>query len=158
MGTHYRGKTREVRALDALVKLSRCIASVQARLEADVRALGFSPNQFGVLEALLHLGPLEPCHLGPKLLVSRPNVVLLVDQLEDRGLVRRTAIPEDRRRVRIELTAAGRRLIARAFPQHARRVADELSVLSAQEQDQLGRLCKRLGLRTRSVSPKGDGQ
>jgi MarR family 2-MHQ and catechol resistance regulon transcriptional repressor len=145
MGTRYQGAAREVRALDALVKLVRCAASVQARLEPGIRAQGLSPNQFGVLEALLHLGPLEPCELGPKLLTSRPNVVLLVDQLEERGLVRRVPVESDRRRVRVELTAAGRRTIGKAFQQHARRVADELSALSPQEQDQLGRLCKQLG-------------
>ena len=148
MPTHYRGAAQEFRALDALVKLVRCTASVQARLETGIRAAGLSPNQFGVLEALLHLGPLEPCELGPKLLTSRPNVVLLVDQLEQRGLVRRVPVPGDRRRVRVELTPAGRRTIARAFPQHARRVAEEMSVLSPREQEELGRLCKRLGLRS----------
>jgi MarR family 2-MHQ and catechol resistance regulon transcriptional repressor len=146
MGTHYRGSAQEVRALDALVKLVRCTASVQARLEPGIRAEGLTPNQFGVLEALLHLGPLEPCELGPKLLTSRPNVVLLVDQLEDRGLVRRMPVEGDRRRVRVELTPAGRRTIAKAFQQHARRVAEEMSALTPHEQEQLGRFCKRLGL------------
>jgi MarR family 2-MHQ and catechol resistance regulon transcriptional repressor len=148
--TRHRGSAEEARALDALVKLVRCTASVQARLEPGIRAEGLSPNQFGVLEALFHLGPLEPCELGPKLLTSRPNVVLLVDQLEQRGLVRRTPVEGDRRRVRVELTAAGSRAIARAFPRHARRVAAELSALSAHDQEQLARLCKRLGLGTES--------
>jgi MarR family transcriptional regulator, 2-MHQ and catechol-resistance regulon repressor len=146
VGTHHRGSAQEARALDALVKLVRCVASVQARLAPGIRAEGLSPNQFGVLEALYHLGPLEPCELGPKLLTSRPNVVLLVDQLEERGLVRRAPVEGDRRRVRVELTAAGRRAIARAFPQHARRVVEAMSPLSQDEQDQLGRLCRQLGL------------
>jgi MarR family 2-MHQ and catechol resistance regulon transcriptional repressor len=145
LGTHYKGGAAEVRALDALIKLLRCTSSLQARLEGGLREEGFSPTQFGILEALLHLGPLEPCELGPKLLTSRPNVVLLVDQLEERGLVRRQPVESDRRRVRIELTAAGKRAIQRAFPKHARRVVNELSALSASEQEQLGRLCKRLG-------------
>jgi MarR family 2-MHQ and catechol resistance regulon transcriptional repressor len=123
----------------------RCTTSLQSRLEAGLRAEGFTATQFGILEALLHLGPLEPCELGPKLLTSRPNVVLLVDQLEERGLVRRKPVKNDRRRVRIELTAAGRRAIHRAFQRHARRVAQEFSALSAADQEQLGRLCKRLG-------------
>jgi MarR family transcriptional regulator, 2-MHQ and catechol-resistance regulon repressor len=152
MGSRYRGTAQEARALDALVKLVRCAASVQARLEPGIREQGLSPNQFGVLEALLHLGPLEPCELGPKLLTSRPNVVLLVDQLEERGLVRRAPVAGDRRRVLVELTAAGRRTIARVFPQHARRVAGEMSALSAEDQEMLGRLCKRLGLRAESVA------
>ena len=145
MGTHYQGGAAEVRALDALIKLVRCTSSLQTRLEVGLRAEGFTATQFGILEALLHLGPLEPCELGPKLLTSRPNVVLLVDQLEERGLVRRKPVKSDRRRVRIELTPAGRRAIHRAFQRHARRVAKELSALSAADQEQLGRLCRRLG-------------
>ena len=115
MGTHYQGHAAEVRALDALIKLVRCAASLQGRLEIGIREEGFTQSQFGVLEALLHLGPLEPCELGPKVLTSRPNMVLLVDQLEERGLVRRVPVPGDRRRVRVELTAAGRRAIGKAF-------------------------------------------
>jgi MarR family 2-MHQ and catechol resistance regulon transcriptional repressor len=145
MGTHYKGGAAEVRALDALIKLVRCTSSLQARLEVGMREEGFTPTQFGVLEALLHLGPLEPCELGPKLLTSRPNVVLLVDQLEERGLVRRKPVEGDRRRVRIELTPAGSRAIHRAFQKHVRRAVEELSALSAAEQELLGQLCKRLG-------------
>src|SRR5438552_7846165 len=147
MGTHYEGHPSEVRALDALIKLVRCTGSLQTRLEIGIREEGFTQSQFGVLEALLHLGPLEPCELGPKVLTSRPNMVLLVDQLEDRGLVRRVPVPGDRRRVRVELTAAGRRAIGKAFQRHVPRVVKEFSALSAAEQDQLGRLCKRLGRR-----------
>ena len=145
MGTHYHGRADEVRALDALIKLVRCASSLQARLEPALREAGFTGNQFGVLEALLHLGPQEPCELGPRLLTSRPNVILLVDQLEARGLVRRTAVEHDRRRVRVELTAAGKRAITRAFAGHVQRVVRELSALSGPEQETLGRLCKRLG-------------
>lgn len=155
MGSRHQGPAEEKRALDALVKLVRCAASVQARLEPALRAEGFTGNQFGVLEALLHLGPLEPCQLGPRLLTSRPNVILLVDQLEERGLVRRAPVPGDRRRVRVELTAAGKRAIAKAFAGHVRRVVREMSALSAGEQEGLARLCKRLGRRD---EPPGEGR
>jgi MarR family 2-MHQ and catechol resistance regulon transcriptional repressor len=145
MATHYHGKQREERALDALVKLTRCAAAVSARIEPGLRADGFTPGQFGVLEALLHLGPTEPCNLGPKLLTSRPNLVLLVDQLEERKLVRRTPVPKDRRRVLIELTPEGKRAIEKAFARHLERLVDDFSLLSGAEQEELARLCKRLG-------------
>ena len=99
MGTHFRGRPAEVRALDLLIKLSRCASSLSDRLEAPLREDGFTASQFGLLEALLHLGSLEPCELGPKLLTSRPNMVLLVDQLERRELVRRVPVAHDRRRI-----------------------------------------------------------
>ena len=116
MGTHYKGRAAEVRALDALIKLVRCTSSLQMRLEGALREEGFTPTQFGILEALLHLGPLEPCELGPKLLTSRPNMVLLVDQLERRELVRRAPVAHDRRRILVELTPRGRRAIVRVRP------------------------------------------
>src|SRR3954451_14145395 len=128
VGTHYPGEQTAVRALDALIKLVRCTAAVQARLDASIRAQGVTPSQFGLLEALLHLGPQEPCDLGPKLLTSRPNVVLIVDQLEAAGLVRRSPVERDRRRVLVKLTPAGRRAIERAFARHVRRLVDEFSV------------------------------
>jgi MarR family transcriptional regulator, 2-MHQ and catechol-resistance regulon repressor len=147
VGTHFQGPADQVRALDLLIKLSRCASSLSDRLEDHLREEGFTGSQFGLLEALLHLGPLEPCELGPKLLTSRPNIVLLVDQLESRGLVRRVSVPGDRRRVRIELTAAGARTIRKVFANHVRRVVEEVGVLSPVEQEQLARLCKRLGMR-----------
>ena len=150
MGTHYRGSAREVRALDALIKLVRCTTSLSARLEAQLREEGVSGNQFGLLEALLHLGPLEPCELGPRLLTSRTNVVLLIDQLEKGGLLRRTPVERDRRRVLVKLTPEGRRTIGRIFARHLERLVAELSVLSAAEQEELGQLCKRLGRSARA--------
>jgi MarR family 2-MHQ and catechol resistance regulon transcriptional repressor len=147
VGTHFQGPADQVRALDLLIKLSRCASSLSDRLEEHLRDEGFTGSQFGLLEALLHLGPLEPCELGPKLLTSRPNVILLVDQLESRRLVRRVPVPGDRRRVRIELTPAGARTIRKIFANHVRRVVQEVGVLSAAEQEQLARLCKRLGRR-----------
>jgi MarR family 2-MHQ and catechol resistance regulon transcriptional repressor len=148
LGTHYRGPAREVRALNALIKLVRCATSLTARLEARLREEGFTGNQFGLLEALFHLGPLEPCELGPKLLTSRPNVVLLIDQHEKGGLLRRTPVARDRRRVLVKLTPEGRRVIGKIFARHLGRLVEEFSVLSAAEQEELARLCRRLGKRS----------
>src|SRR5579864_8641900 len=99
MGTHFSGKPQEMRALDAYVKLSRCTSSLERRLTVTLRRTDLSENQFGALEALLHLGPLAQCDLGQKLLTSRPNVTAVVDQLESEGLVRRERSTEDRRSV-----------------------------------------------------------
>ena len=53
---------------------------------------------------------------------------------------------QDRRVVRVSLTRQGRRLIQRVFPAHASRIADLMGALTADEQEQLARLCKKLGL------------
>lgn len=146
MGTHYKGSAEEVRALDAFIKLMRAASTVRARLDEHLREIGITELQLGVLEALLHLGPLCQHELGRKQLTSRANVTLLVDRLEDRGWVRRERDAEDRRSVRVRLTEEGRRFIEEIFPRHLLRIREALDVLSLSEQEELGRLCRKLGL------------
>jgi len=145
MGTHYKGARREVRALDAQIKLERATNALRSRLEARLKPTGLAMRQLGVLEALLHLGPLQQHELGAKLLVSRANVTLIVDELARRGLVRREREVDDRRCNRVHLTAAGREKIGRIFPGHVAAIVEALAVLGADEQEQLARLCRKLG-------------
>ncbi len=154
MPTHYRGTPREIRALTAFIKLNRATDSLTGALNQALVDEGVTPAQLGVLEALLHLGPLSAGELGRALLRSNPNVSLVVDNLERDELVRRERSERDRRVVRISLTAQGRRLIQKVFPGHARRVADLLGALGAEEQEQLGRLCKKLGLAAQAARSK----
>ncbi|NOZ79979.1 MAG: MarR family transcriptional regulator [Acidobacteria bacterium] len=146
MPTRYRGDAGERKALDAYIKLMRAAESVTARLARGIRKAGLTTTQLGVLEALLHLGPMAQCELATKQLKSPANLTTVVDNLERRGLVRRRRDPGDRRRSIVELTPEGEELIAGVFPRHAEAVARELSVLSPAEQDQLARLCRKLGL------------
>jgi MarR family transcriptional regulator, 2-MHQ and catechol-resistance regulon repressor len=146
VGTRYRGRPAEVRALDAYIKLTRATSSVASRLAPGLARAGLTPTQLGVLEALLHLGPLGQRTLGAKLLMSGGNITAVVDNLERRKLVHRERSSDDRRNVTVHLTPEGRRLIARIFPTHVRDIVAAFSALSAGEQDALGRLAKKLGL------------
>ena len=146
MGTHYAGRPAETRALDAYIKLTRAVSSVESRLSAGPANAGLTPTQLGVLEALLHLGPLGQRTLGDKLLTSGGNVSMVSDNLERRGLVRRERRDDDRRNVTVHLTADGRRLIGKIFPGHVRAIVEAFSALSPAEQETLGRLAKKLGL------------
>jgi MarR family 2-MHQ and catechol resistance regulon transcriptional repressor len=145
MPTRHRGTAAEVRALDAYIKLLRAVDSIGARLsEALDRSV--THGQLAVLEALLHLGSLSQRDLARKLLRSNANVSTVIDNLEKAGLVARTRAPQDRRLVTVSLTPAGRTLIERVFPAHAASVAQVMSALTPDEQEQLGALCKKLGL------------
>ena len=106
-----------------------------------------------MLESLLHLGPLTQGVIGRKLLKSSGNITVVIDNLEKRGLVRRDRSTEDRRQVFVSLTPEGEELIRRIFPEHARAITDEFSALTPDEQRELGRLCKKLGLAGDSPGP-----
>jgi MarR family 2-MHQ and catechol resistance regulon transcriptional repressor len=147
MGTHYKGDREEVRALDTFIKLVRATNSVTTRVDRVLQNNGLTVGQFGVLEALLHLGPLHQCELAQKLLNTGGNVTMIIDNLEKRNLVRRERSVEDRRFIRVHLTEEGQELIGGIFPEHARAITEEVSILSAKEQEELGRLCRKLGKR-----------
>lgn len=145
MATHFAGDPREARALDAYIKLSRASGTIDGLLATNLARLGLTGGQLGVLEALMHLGALSQGELGRKLLRSGGNVTTVIDNLERRGLVARTRNRADRRVVTVDLTKAGRRLIEKVFPVHARAVAQAMETLTAAEQEELGRLCRKLG-------------
>ncbi|MGH7676720.1 MAG: MarR family winged helix-turn-helix transcriptional regulator [Gemmatimonadales bacterium] len=151
MGTRHTGKAAETRALATFVKLMRATNTVRHRLERQLAAHGLTPTQFGILEALLHVGPLNQRNLGRKLLLSKGNITIVVNHLERRGLVRRVAHSADRRQSVVHLTRPGRSFIRTFFPSHAAAIAHELAVLTAAEQEQLGQLCRKLGLGSRNL-------
>jgi MarR family 2-MHQ and catechol resistance regulon transcriptional repressor len=143
--THFEGSAETKRALNAFINLARATNSVQARLSAQLEEQGLTVGQFGVMEALLHLGPMSQCALGEKLLRSGGNITLVIDNLEKHGLARRERQTEDRRTIVIHLTPKGLRLIKRVFPAHAKMILKEMSQLEPSEQEDLRRLCRKLG-------------
>jgi len=145
VGTRYKGAEVEVRAMNAYIKLMRGAESVTSRLNALAAAAGVTLSQFGALEALFHLGPLCQRELGEKLLKSSGNITMVVDNLEKRRLVKRRRGGEDRRFVTVHLTDQGRRLITSIFPRHVSAIVKEMNSLTKREQQELGRLCRKLG-------------
>lgn len=156
MPTHYRGADADVRALDTFIKLVRAAESVTARIARRIAGYGLTEGQFGVLEMLLHLGPLSQRDIGRKQLRSGGNVTMVVDNLERRGLVRRERAAHDRRLTIVHLTDAGRALIEGIFPGHVREIARALAALTPEEQAELGRLCRKLGLAQQSAPPDAE--
>jgi MarR family 2-MHQ and catechol resistance regulon transcriptional repressor len=145
MGKNFKGAPREERALNSYVKLARAANAALAYARTSYEDSGLTPSQFAVLEALFHVGPLCLGDLARRILTSSGNLTLVVDNLEKRGMVKRQQQGPDKRFVLATITPAGRKLIARIFPEHSRRIAEVMGRLSASEQQQLGDLCRKLG-------------
>ncbi|CAN5843699.1 MarR family transcriptional regulator [soil metagenome] len=142
----FRGSAEERRALSAYVKLARAAAAAEGRINAHLSDYGLTLSQFGVLEALYHLGPLYQHELATKILKSSGNMTLVIDNLCKRGLVERRRDEVDRRYICVHLTPEGSALIENMFPKHVKGVVATFGVLSAEEQMQLADLCRKLGL------------
>lgn len=135
----------EERALRLWIALARCYSTMSREIAARVTDYGLTTPQFGVLEALHHLGPLPLGELADKLLVTGGNITYVMDRLAEQGLVERIRSREDRRVVLACLTEEGRALVADVFPDHTEFVRDRMSALDAEEQDTLRELLKKLG-------------
>lgn len=146
MATKYDGTESEQRALDAFIRLTRAYATVDGHVRPTFAAHDLTSGQFGVLEALHHLGPMHQGALGEKLLQSKGNISTIISNLEERDLVRRRRDPDDRRYVKVHLTADGETLIQEVFPEHVRQIQRVFGVLKNEEIEELSRLCKKLGL------------
>ena len=145
MTTRFAGSRLERRTLDTFVKLTRCTDSLLARIAARETIGDLTFSQFAVLEALYHLGPMTAGEVSQKILKSGSNLTTVIDNLERDGLVRRERDANDRRVVNVHLTEAGSRKIAAVLPGHVAALVEEFGILSASEQETLGRLCKKLG-------------
>lgn len=146
MPTKYQGTEREVRVLNAYIKLQRASESLLLRTNAHLTNFGLTTSQFAILEALYHLGTLSQVELASKLLKSTGNISSVLKNIERRGLIARERDPDDNRYMQVSITAEGQELIEDIFDDHVAGIMGEMSILSDRELEELARLCRKLGL------------
>ncbi len=142
-------------ALKLWVVLARANSSIEAHVVADIERHGFTPAEFGVLEALYHKGPLLLGDVQRRTLVSSGGTTFLIDRLEKRKLVERRLCVTDRRARYAALTAAGRARMAEIFPAHAEVVRRALAGLGLADQRQVTALLRVLGEEAAALSLPG---
>jgi MarR family transcriptional regulator, 2-MHQ and catechol-resistance regulon repressor len=135
------------RALNTYTKLMRAAESVTSRVHRVLATPKLTISQFGVLEALYHKGPLCQRDIGSKILKSSGNITLVIDNLEKQNLVSRVRDENDRRYFAVNLTESGTELIAKVFEDVEAAIVMEMGSLEEDEQELLGRLCKKLGMK-----------
>src|ERR1700756_1103894 len=108
----------------------------------DALALG---RGSGRVKSLMWLseGPLSLSGLAEAIGVDAPYATLIVDSLEERGLVERRADPADRRRKLVSLTSQGKEAVARVI-KIQREPPPGFGTLSAAELDTLEELVRRV--------------
>jgi MarR family 2-MHQ and catechol resistance regulon transcriptional repressor len=136
---------QEENALRLWIALARCYVTFSRAVACKVAEYDLTAPQFGVLEALYHLGPLSLGELAEKLLVTGGNVTYVMDRLESQDLVARERSGDDRRVVRAHLTRKGRATIEGVFPGHVDFVKNLVDALDGDDQENLRHLLKKLG-------------
>jgi MarR family transcriptional regulator, 2-MHQ and catechol-resistance regulon repressor len=125
--------------------LWKATKAIETQAHRSVRTTGLGLSDFGVLEALLHKGPLPVNALGKKVLLTSGSMTAAVDRLERRGWVERRFAESDRRSRIVSLTAQGAKLIRQVFADHARDMELAFSSLDKPEKEDLANLLRKLG-------------
>jgi DNA-binding MarR family transcriptional regulator len=131
-------------ARGTLALLSRLSKSAYRRCPESL--LGMSLRHFLALSYIGDPGGISQQQLSEILYIDANNTVLLLNEMEDQGLIRRVRDPADRRRHLVEATDHGQEVLRRA--QQAREAVEDevLGALTAQERANLHRLlAKALG-------------
>jgi DNA-binding MarR family transcriptional regulator len=114
--------------------------------------LGLEPREFALLRAVAAQEGVTQQAIAEQMGVAPSRMVAFVDTLEERGLLERRANPDDRRARALFLTAAGRKLLERAFAvamSHEQRLSGDLT---ADERRVLLDLLARVGAHV-GISP-----
>jgi DNA-binding MarR family transcriptional regulator len=103
-----------------------------------------TPMQFAVLARLHETGPCSQNSLGRRTAMDVATIKGVVARLADRGLVAKLASSEDRRKLLIDLTPEGRRVVESVIPRAIEISALTLAPLTREEQAVFMRLLGKL--------------
>ena len=119
-----------------------------------ISGFGISPPHFGMLRWIHANGGKNQRELAAHLGVVPSRLVVLLDELETKGLVARERSPQDRRSQQLQLTRKGTRLLEKVEQIATAHDADLGSSLTAPEREMLIDLCAKLAAH-RGLTPDG---
>src|SRR5262249_38100455 len=109
-----------------------------------IAGLGITPPHAGILRFIANNPGCNQLGLAKTLGVLPSRMVILIDELADRGLVERKRSAKDRRHSELVLTAKGERGVQELRKLAAKHEADLLAALTMQEREQLAILGRKI--------------
>jgi DNA-binding MarR family transcriptional regulator len=116
------------RRVDEIAEALPVRAAALSRLFMAYTSAAISRTEIGVLHVLSER-PRRITELAAREGVTQPAITLLVNRLENRGLVQRTADPFDRRAVLVELTPGGDELLERLRSEYRALLHEDMATL-----------------------------
>ena len=87
--------------------------------DRNIRSMGLTPPQFDVIAELGGTQGMTCVELSQATLLAKASLTGIIDRLEEKGLLVRQAVPNDRRATTIRLTKKGELLYRKVFPAQA---------------------------------------
>ena len=120
--------------------MKRAFNAIQADVNRTLKPFGLRMVTFSALSVIGDRSGLRQSELAAALSIERPNLVVLVDELEQAGLITRDRVATDRRAYALALTLKGRRLLSNATEAVATHDARMTAALTEDDKAHLTRM------------------
>lgn len=132
-------------SLKLVVVLSKAHNAYIKKVKANIKSLGFSGSEFGVLEYLYNKKSVVSVQeLSEKILLTTATTAYTIEKLIKRGYISKKEGSFDKRFVEISLTKSGKKIMQDLFPIHSS-FLEKLNPLTEKESEELIVLLKKLG-------------
>ncbi len=153
--TRLAGMSLDMEASNAVNNIYRAAAAVRRRAEGGVLAPhNLSWGGLTILWVLWIWGEQSTARLADECDLSKGTLTGMVGTLESQGLVVRRKLDSDRRRVLVDLTDDGSKLIADLFPRFNAFEAEVLDGLTVAERIELARLLRMVIRNTEKMAER----
>lgn len=135
--------------------LLRAREAVMGRFRPLLEAEDINEQQWRVLRVLAEAGPLDATDLAARANILAPSLTRMIRAMTDRGLIRRGADDQDRRRTILELAPAGEALITAISPHSVQVYHDLEAAFGTEKMRRLLRLLNDLAATARATGKEG---
>ncbi|ELT43034.1 MarR family winged helix-turn-helix transcriptional regulator [Arthrobacter nitrophenolicus] len=124
------------------IDLRTAVMRTSRRLRVEATGEVITPGQYTVLALLNGDGPSTLRALADSEHVQAPSMTRIVNALADQGFVTRAPHPDDGRQVRVDITDAGKAVLAEAREQRTAWLAQRVAGLSEEDRGILSRAAR----------------
>ncbi|MCB1397766.1 MAG: winged helix-turn-helix transcriptional regulator [Rhodobacter sp.] len=135
--------------------IKRAFSAIQSDVNATLAPFGLRMLTYSALAVIRDNPGLRQTQLAEILLIERPNLVLILDELEGADLVVRTRARDDRRAYELKVTLKGRRLCDRATEAVAAHDARMLEGMDESMRETLHQALRLIEMNGRSSDDRG---
>jgi len=135
---------KETTNLKLVIGLYRSYTNLNRQTQKVLTEYKLTVAQFGVLEALYHVGDLKINDIIEKTLSTSGNITVVIKNLEKDQMIERYRDPKDSRVCMIRLTGTGENLIHTILPEHLLQIENTMKNLDSEEKKELIKLLKKL--------------
>ncbi len=131
---------------EAMVAVLRAYGTLQRLMEPYFDQFDITPPQFQVLCIAHRFREDLPTQrqLARELYVSFPNVTILLNRMERKGLIERDGNPDDRREKFVRVSASGKKLLKRIWTVHQKQMDHVMKGLTVAEREEMATLLNKM--------------